>query len=219
MEPKNQYSLAREKSYWDKRAPDYDDKISVFEAANNRSIEKIKKILNPSHKVLEIACGTGTISLGIADKVGSITAIDISSEMTNIAKAKAIQKSINNIQFEVADGYSLSYESESLDIVLLFNVLQVIKNPEVMLKEIYRVLKQDGFLLTATDCYAEKLGCKQKILLFINNIMAYFGVEKPFRQQFKKSDVHHLLTNAQFKIVEDDILHRLPLNYFVMVQK
>ena len=168
---------------------------------------------------MEIACGTGTISLGIADKVGSITAIDISSEMINIAKAKAIQKSINNIQFEVADGYSLSYESESLDIVLLFNVLQVIKNPEGMLKEIYRVLKQDGFLLTATDCYAEKLGCIQKILLSINNIMAYFGAEKPFRQQFKKSDVRHLLTNAQFKIVEDDILHRLPLNYFMMVQK
>ena len=43
MEPKNQYSLAREKSYWDKRALDYDDKISVFKAANNRSIEKIKR--------------------------------------------------------------------------------------------------------------------------------------------------------------------------------
>ena len=219
MAKKNNGDVAKDKRYWDKRAADYDRDTAVYENAYKLSVEKTRKILKHEHKVLEIACGTGILTLALAGQVNAITAIDISARMIQIAKEKAGKQAVHNIDFEVADAYSLAYQADSFDVVLLFNVLQVIKNPDLMLREIYRVLKPGGFLVTASDCYAESLPLKLRVRLFADNIGAYFGAEKPFRQLFKKSDIRKLLVHARFKILEDSILHKLPVNYFVLLQK
>lgn len=54
----------KERKFWDKVASRYDRQSAIYQKTYQMSIEKIKNILQKDHKVLEVACGTGIISLG-----------------------------------------------------------------------------------------------------------------------------------------------------------
>ncbi len=56
-------------------------------------------------------------------------------------------KCVDNLIFEVADATDLPYENHSFDVVLIANALHVMPEPEKALKEIERVLKEDGLLI------------------------------------------------------------------------
>lgn len=75
----------------------------MYENAYDLSIQKVRSVLSPDHKVLEIGCGTGIISLGIAPYVESVIAADISPRMISIAKSKAESSSVSNVDFRLYD--------------------------------------------------------------------------------------------------------------------
>ena len=211
--------IKKERRVWEKQAKSY-DKItkSVYEDAYRLSIKKANEILEPHNKVLEIGCGTGIITFGIADSVDNITAIDISPKMIEAAKEKRRKLNIDNIDFNVADGYELPYQDKEFDVISLFNVLHMIKEPKRQLREIYRLLKEDGYLLTATDCYGEVVSLKEKLLLLLKKLLNKIGV-LPYLKNYKKSDLINLFENMNFQFVEDDILHQDPPNYYVVLKK
>lgn len=210
--------VIKERDLWEKIASNYDKQSSKFEQAYKLSIEKSKKVLKNTDKVLEIACGTGIISLAIAEQVNSVIGVDISPKMITIAKEKAAKLSINNVDFKTADGYSLKYEDNTFDAVLLFNSLHIVKEPSVLLAEIYRLLKPNGYLITATDCYSESVPFLKKIYTLVPKIMNRFGVIN-YLSCFSKKDIISLLMQNKYEIIEDDILHNAPLNYYVLGQK
>jgi ubiquinone/menaquinone biosynthesis C-methylase UbiE len=209
--------VIKERIIWEKIAANY-DKSSKFEEAYRLSIEKSKKVLKSDYKVLEIACGTGIISLGIADKVNSVVGVDISPKMIAIAKEKATKQSINNVHFHTGDGYSLQYENSIFDAILLFNVLHVVKEPNTVLTEAYRLLKTDGYLITATDCYSEPVPFLKKLDVLVPKIMKQFGIIN-YLSYFRKKDIISLLRQNKYQIIEEDILHDAPVNYYVLGQK
>ena len=49
-------------------------------------------------EAMEYGCGTGLITLMLADKLQKITAIDISAEMLELLKAKITNRMISNIK-------------------------------------------------------------------------------------------------------------------------
>ena len=209
--------IIRERVLWEKIAANY-DKSSKFEEAYKLSIEKSKKVLESDYRVLEIACGTGIISLGIADKVNSVVGVDISPKMISIAKEKAIRLSVNNADFQIADGYYLQYKDNTFDAILLFNVVHIVKEPDTILTEAYRLLKPNGYLITATDCYSEPVSFLKNINVLVPKIMKQLGIIN-YLSYFSKKDIISLLKQNKFSIVEDDILHDAPVNYYVLAQK
>ena len=118
----------KERSLWDKQAHSYDKRnLGVYKNAYELSIQKTQSILSPENEVLEIGCGTGIVSLGIAPLVKSVVAADISPQMISVAKSKAQHASITNIEFRVHDGYKLPYDDKMFYAVLFFNVLHLVK--------------------------------------------------------------------------------------------
>ena len=97
--------------------------------------------------VLELATGPGLIANNIADKAAKVVATDFSPEMINQAKKNA---TTGNVVFEIADASDLSYADKSFDVVVIANALHVIPNPEKVLGEIDRVLKDGGLLICPT---------------------------------------------------------------------
>ncbi len=97
--------------------------------------------------VLELATGPGLIANHIADKASKVVATDFSPEMINQAKKNA---TAGNVVFEIADASDLSYADKSFDVVVIANALHVIPNPEKVLSEINRVLKDGGLLICPT---------------------------------------------------------------------
>ncbi|MHB1457125.1 MAG: class I SAM-dependent methyltransferase [Armatimonadota bacterium] len=96
--------------------------------------------------VVEFGCGYGTFTIPAAKMInGQIFALDIEPEMISITSSKKKEFGLGNIAPVLcdfmADGSGLP--NESVDYVMLFNILHL-ENPESLLSEAYRVLKNGG---------------------------------------------------------------------------
>jgi ubiquinone/menaquinone biosynthesis C-methylase UbiE len=117
--------------------------------------EKIYELIRPVVKdktVLELATGTGLIAKHIVKVAACIEATDASPEM--IAEAKRGNCSAK-LHFSVQDMFSLPYAGNSFDVVIVSNALHIVPQPEKSLREIKRVLKDDGVLIAPTFTHAE----------------------------------------------------------------
>ncbi len=78
-------------------------------------VENIKSI----QRVMDIACGTGSLSMAIARKAKKVIGIDLSEDMILTARRGASKKGINNIQFEVRDASDMSvYKDRQFDVAV-----------------------------------------------------------------------------------------------------
>ncbi len=209
----------KERKIWDRLAANYDNNTgSTYKEAYRDSIARIKKLLKGSERVLEIGCGTGIVSLGIAPQAGSVTGVDISPEMIGRAKAKAVSENVQNATFEIFDGYSLPFNDGSFDVVLLFNILYIVKEPETLLAEARRLLKPGGILATATDCLAEPVDLYSRIVMAFEWMMHKMGTIA-FIAFYRKKDVEDLIERNGFTIKETANLHPSPVNYYILAEK
>ncbi len=114
-----------------------------------KSVDFILPHLNPGMEVLECGCGPGAVTFEIAKKVkkGNVIGIDINSNQIDSNNKKVDESDINNLQFEVANILDLPYSDNSFDIVYMQALIIHIKNPINAIKEVQRVLKNDGVIL------------------------------------------------------------------------
>ncbi len=85
----------------------------------SRLHDPILENIESHHRVLDIACGTGSLSCAIAEKAYSVTGIDLSEEMIVTALRSARRKDLTNITFELRDASSLShYRDNEFDIAI-----------------------------------------------------------------------------------------------------
>lgn len=124
----------------------------------------IRKIIQPSDKivlgsgikkgmtVLDMGCGSGTFITDVARELGKsglVCGLDIEIKMlTQVINKlnKPENKDIKNVEVVQANAYSLPFSDESFDIIYMVAVFQEIPDKERALKEILRVLKQNGKL-------------------------------------------------------------------------
>lgn len=73
----------------------------------------------PTQQVIDVACGTGSLSMAIARKVKNVIGIDLSEDMIITARRGASKKGINNIQFEIRDASEMSvYKDRQFDVAV-----------------------------------------------------------------------------------------------------
>ena len=143
--------MKERKTFWDKNAGRYDR----FMRKDRAAYEEMYKLIRPVVKaktVLELATGTGLIAKHIVNAAAHIEATDASPEM--ITEAKRGNYSAK-LRFSVQDMFSLPYASKSFDVVIVSNALHIVPQPEKSLREIKRVLKDDGVLIAPTFTHAE----------------------------------------------------------------
>jgi len=140
--PKNLYS----EEYYTKVHPNY------F-SDNKKNKKKIKNFIHGIwmiHKykdkglLLDVGCATG-IFLDIARKNGwSVTGVDISDYATKQVKSnfgiKAIHGNLNDAKFS----------DKSFDVITMWDFLEHVQDPNIVLSETRRILKNDGILFIHT---------------------------------------------------------------------
>ena len=94
----------REARIWDQLAARYEeDQEAYIDTLYKEIIERATESLKKDDTVLEIGCGTGLVTFGVAARVKRVLAYDISPKMLEVARNKAVQKGTTNIEFEVGD--------------------------------------------------------------------------------------------------------------------
>lgn len=122
--------------------------------------EAIINYLQPKdgQKILDIAAGTGEPALSIATSInnGVVTITDISEEMLEIAREKAIAKELTNIETVICDASDLPFENGSFDAVSCRFGFMFFPDIQLAANEIYRVLKPGGRFATTVWNFPEK---------------------------------------------------------------
>ncbi|MCR2023327.1 class I SAM-dependent methyltransferase [Blautia pseudococcoides] len=130
------------------------DLIDVFyftSKGDNPRTAILNIIPNKNVKVLDMCCGTMSNGIRIAKKRkrAKVIGIDLSSNMLNIAKDKIRKDKVKNASIHKCDATNTEFENEKFDYVIIALVLHEIKMElaNAMLKEAYRLLKNDGELI------------------------------------------------------------------------
>ncbi|MFC4322995.1 methyltransferase domain-containing protein [Litchfieldia salsa] len=112
-----------------------------------KSHKRLADILQPGMTVLDVGCGTGAITSGIAEFVGPngcVIGIDNNPEL--IEKARENYKDIPGLTFKVDDIYNLPFQNE-FDIVTSARVLQWLASPQEALNQMVKATKINGKVL------------------------------------------------------------------------
>jgi ubiquinone/menaquinone biosynthesis C-methylase UbiE len=200
----------KERGFWSSFAPKYDTFMKRVSPAYERVVQLIENEVDPADYVLEAACGTGLISMRIAPFVDRYFGCDISPEMIEIARGKALSSGISNIQFSVQDAYNLDFNNDFFDAVILVNALHIMIEPEKALSEVSR--KSEGLLIIPT--YLHGSGFLSRIISSIMSISGFRAYHRWSAESFEKfieSCGYTILKNIRIK-------DKIPLLYISAVK-
>ena len=148
--------------------------------------------------VLEVACGSG-IGLGyLAQVANKVVGGDIDEK--NVTLAQRIHKYKQNVSVKLLDAHDLPFDSESFDVILLYEAIYYLKSPDKFISEAKRVLKKGGHLIICTvnkdwkDFHPSPYTYKyfsvpelyrllQEGGFVVKNIYGAFPIEKGFKSQ------------------------------------
>jgi len=104
------------------------------------------------HSILEIGSGGGFAIEQLKNIQPLFFPMDIPSVNLNTMRSNAPF----SIYPASADAYQLPFKSASFDLVLLLEVIEHLENPQIVLEEVHRVLKQHGKIIVSVP-YKEKI--------------------------------------------------------------
>ena len=207
--------MDKSEKFWDRAAKGFTDQEQHTQLSENKDFKTTLKYLHTDDTVLDYGCATGIISNAIADKVKEIQAIDISSKMIEIARSKARECNISNINYAPATIYDERFQKESFDVILAFRVLHMLENPRAVVRRINELLKPCGVFISVTTCMGSL-----KILLGIPLfLLRKTGIMPLHIYYFKPADLQRILTGQGFEILEYERMDDAITNYCIVARK
>jgi len=199
--------------FWDRLANQFDKQSKHFEKPPS---EKAKRFLNINDIVLDYGCATGTVTTELSEYVKEIKGIDISSGMINIARKKAIERCIENIDFMHTTIDDEELKKNSFNVIIAFNILHFFQDTQLVLQRINELLKPGGLIIISTACLGERTVSN----FFQNAIFTpfiKFGII-PYMKFFTISELKGYIESENFKI--DDLINQdSSTNYFIVAKK
>jgi ubiquinone/menaquinone biosynthesis C-methylase UbiE len=134
---------------WTEIAPAYDE----FVTPSNQSIaeEALRRAgLRPEMRVLDVAAGSGALSIPAARAGAKVLATDLSPAMIDRLDARARGEGLANLTGRVMDGHDLELADDSFDIACSQFGVMLFPDLSQGLRELVRVTKPGGRVLLVT---------------------------------------------------------------------
>jgi ubiquinone/menaquinone biosynthesis C-methylase UbiE len=123
-----------------------------FSSSTNESLTKLG--IKSGMKVLDVGCGSGSVSFVISPIVGSqglVSGVDSNPFVLDYCKKVAQKLGITNARFSRAEATKLEFESQSFDITYSRFLFQHIPDSKNALREMIRVTRLGGQIMVE-DC-------------------------------------------------------------------
>jgi len=134
----------------------YTPRVSFEMRIAQRSAEVYADFLIPhltsETDLLDVGCGPGTISVGLAGRARTVVGVDLEDGFDE-ARTHADATGIDNVGFRVGDVHSLGFPDDAFDACLAHSMLETLERPLDALREIRRVLRPSGVLGVASVEY------------------------------------------------------------------
>ncbi len=134
------------------------------------------------HRILDLCTGTGDLAIRLAarkKRADSVTALDFSKPMLELAKKKADSRGLKDIEFVHGDAASMPFEDSFFDAVGIAFALRNLtyKNPDRdrFLSEITRVLKPGGKFVAVETSQPENIFLRKAFHLYMRYFTAPAG--------------------------------------------
>lgn len=169
--------------------------------------------LTGGESILEVGCGTGAVTLPLAQAVGEhgrVVAVDISEPMLDVARQRAGNSGIRNITLLLGDAQVMPFERAAFDIATSRMGVMFFADPVAAFRNIGSALKPDGRLAFA--CWAP-LEENRHWLISYDIALRHLGAvtsedAKPGPLAFADPDyVRHILAEAGFAGIAIDRAH------------
>lgn len=161
--------------------------------------------VQPGQTVIDVACGTGALTLAVADRVGPrgrVTGLDTNPDMLRVARRKT-----KDIEWREGVAEKLPFANESFDAAVSQFGLMFFTDGAAALREMMRVLRPGGHLAIAVcDALARSPGYDA----LANLLQRLFGnaVADAFRAPFALGDQAKLLAICHKAGIGDAVVER-----------
>tara|TARA_B100000029_G_scaffold500726_1_gene572898 strand:- start:1867 stop:2655 length:789 start_codon:yes stop_codon:yes gene_type:complete len=117
----------------------------VWRSGQQRRLNIMKQhVMLSNQKILDLGCGLGEYVRAFSREGGIAIGCDIEVSRVIEARGKSKLHENNIINYLVAQGENLPFLDNSLDVVVMNEVIEHVSNDRTTLKEINRVLRNDG---------------------------------------------------------------------------
>ena len=178
-------------------------KFKILHDIQNIRIKYIQEVLNKNKlnntKILDIGCGGGLISEGLAKIGANVTGIDFVKDNINVAKQHAKKNNLK-IKFILKD-----FEKENItskfDVIVVFEVLEHLNDWQSFLKKIRSNMNKNGVLILST--INKNLLSKILTLDIAENLLKWIPLQTHNYYKFiKPEELEFFLCTNNFKNIK-----------------
>ena len=195
--------------FWDWRAKKYDIQVQD-DALIARFADRISNFLSADDVVLDYGCGTGVVAFRIAGDVKRVLGIDASAKMIELAEERADRQGVN-LQFAQKTLFDEELRDETYDVIVAFNILHLLRDPEMAVSRCAELLKPGGLLVSLTPCAGESGGMLRTLLSLITTfkVLSYL-------RALKVDELKNLVSGHGFDVIESDVHDcKIPSSFLV----
>ena len=146
---------------------------------------QIRQILKPGHTVLDLGCGTGLVTSSMLKIATRVVAMDLNAWALGRVNDKLHVASIQG------DGELLPIMDETIDTVVITEVLEHIEDSRATLKEIYRVCKKGAKIVGTVPSTHGLWKLRRQLSLTCAG-------SEPIHRSYTRQELSHLLQSAGF---------------------
>lgn len=140
--------------------------MTLVDLIENYSSKIFKTLdLKYDQTVIDYGCGPARYiekASKIVGELGKVIAVDIHPLAIKNVKARIKKHQLKNVEAVLASGYTTTIDSKMADIVYALDMFHMIQQPDELLKELTRLIKDNGIIIIE-DGHQSRNETKQKI--------------------------------------------------------
>lgn len=192
----------------------YQQRDSARHRAEVRLVERAFAHVPPTHRVLDVPCGGGRMTVALAQKGYAVTGADLSEAMLTIARETVAAQGLR-CPIEKQDVERLTYADRSFDTVLCFRLFHHFPTPEIRQRAVNELCR------VARRFVALSYFSPMSFTSWRRRLVAALGGKRSQKHATSLAEVQGYFGKAGFRLVRDfaqcPLFHTLHLALFERV--